>query len=403
MSNLIASGEILDRAEQQPPAMLRLAFRPFFLLGSLFSMISLALWAGVFTGNLNLALYGGPLWWHAHEMLFGFASAIIVGFLLTAVRTWTGQAGFAGRGLAALVGLWLAGRLVFFFPAALPAWVTALIDLAFLPLAATLLAMPIVRVRQWRNIIFLPLLLAMTVANGFMHWAALTGDGALQARVSAAMVMLVTLLMTVMAGRVVPMFTANGTGTPRVPAITWLERLALAAMLSSVIASILQPLLPSTAVALVFFTAAGAHAVRGLRWRLWVTFRTPLVWSLHLSYLCIPLGLLLYGLAAVGLSITQSQAIHALTVGAMGLMILAMIARVSLGHTGRPLRAGVSMGVAFALLFVAFLIRVFGSYWIDSYGTVIIAAAALWAVGYGCFVLRYLPVLTRPRVDGMPG
>ena len=142
-------------------------------------------------------------------MLFGFVSAIVVGFLLTAVRTWTGQPGLKGASLACLVALWLAGRLVLFLPAVIPLWLVALTDLAFLPLAALVLARPVVRVKQWRNIVFVPLLLAMTVANAAMHWAALTGNLDIQYLAGNAMVMFVTLLMTIMAGRVVPMFTAT--------------------------------------------------------------------------------------------------------------------------------------------------------------------------------------------------
>ncbi|PLW69573.1 NnrS family protein [Pseudohalioglobus lutimaris] len=404
MSRLLTTGEIVERRRrEEPPALFRLAFRPFFLLGALFSIINLALWAGVFTGSLDLTVYGGPLWWHAHEMLFGFVSAIIVGFLLTAVRTWTGQPGIQGTWLACLVILWLSGRLVLFFPSALPAWLTALTDLAFLPMAALVLARPVVRVKQWRNIIFVPLLLAMTASNGVMHWSAHTGNMALQTQASNAMVMFVTLLMTVMAGRVLPMFTANGTGTEKVTAVGWLEKMALATLLLAVITSFQFPGIPAIATSLCFILAAFIHSVRAFRWRIWVTFRTPLVWSLHLSYWCIPLGLLLYGLSDISSTVTRSQAIHTLTVGAMGMMILAMISRVSLGHTGRAIRVGKVMAGAFAFLFGAFLMRVFGAVWIDNYAHQIIATAALWSVGYGCFVVLYLPILTQPRVDGQPG
>lgn len=403
MARLLSTGEIVDRSQRQPPALLRLAFRPFFLLGALFSVISLLLWVAFFSGQLQLSVYGGALWWHVHEMLFGFACAIIVGFLLTAVRTWTGQPGFQGAPLAALVALWLAGRLLLVFPFALPSWLVALVDLAFLPLAALVLFLPVARVRQWRNSIFLPLLLAMAAINGVMHWAAHTEDPQLQSQAATAMVMLVTLLMTIMAGRVVPMFTANGTGTSRVEALAWLERLSLGAMLAVVFASLPWPGVPPALLALCCFVAAIAHALRGLRWRIWVTVGTPLVWSLHLSYLCIPLGLLLYGLSAISSLVSPSQGIHTLTVGAMGLLILAMISRVSLGHTGRPLGAGRLMTLAFILLFLSFLVRVFGSYWLSSYTLVISSAAVLWALGFGCFVLRYWPILSRPRVDGRPG
>ena len=387
----------------EPPALFRLAFRPFFLLGSLFSIISLTLWAGSITGQLNLTVYGGPLWWHVHEMLFGFVSAIVVGFLLTAVRTWTSQPGLKGASLACLVALWLAGRLVLFLPAVIPLWVVALTDLAFLPLAALVLARPVVRVKQWRNIIFVPLLLAMTVANGAMHWAAVTGNPDTQYLAGNVMVMFVMLLMIIMAGRVVPMFTANGTGTERVPAIGWLEKIALLAALLAVAASFRLPGIPSGAVALCFFLAAFVHGVRAFRWRIWTTFAVPLIWSLHLSYWCIPLGMFLYGLSEVTTAVTHSQAIHTLTVGAMGLMILAMITRVSLGHTGRPIKGGKIMAAAFAMMFIAFIVRVFGAFWIDNYANQILAASALWICAHSCFLGMNAPVLTRRRVDGKPG
>ena len=387
----------------EPPALFRLAFRPFFLLGSLFSIISLTLWAGSITGHLNLTVYGGHLWWHVHEMLFGFVSAIVVGFLLTAVRTWTSQPGLKGASLACLLALWLAGRLVLFLPAVIPLWVAALTDLAFLPLAALVLARSVVRVRQWRNIVFVPLLLAMTVANAAMHWAAVTVNSDTQYLAGNAMVMFVTLLMTIMAGRVVPMFTANGTGTEQLPAIGWLEKVALLTVLVAVAASFRLPGIPSGAVALCFFLAAFVHGVRALRWRIWTTFATPLVWSLHLSYWCISLGLFLYGLSEVTTAVTHSQAIHTLTVGAMGLMILAMITRVSLGHTGRPIKGGKIMAAAFTMMFSAFIVRVFGAFWIDNYANQILAASALWVFAHSCFLGMNAPVLTRPRVDGKPG
>jgi uncharacterized protein involved in response to NO len=235
-----------------------------------------------------------------------------------------------------------------------------------------------------------------------MHWAAQTDHMALQSRAGTVMVMLIALLMTIMAGRVVPMFTANGTGTARVAPINWLEKLTLSATVATVVMGC-GWLLPPALVALVFWIAACAHAVRALRWRPLITLGTPLLWSLHLSYLCIPVGLLLYGLSLTSNLVSSSQAIHTLTVGAMGLMILGMISRVSLGHTGRPLRSGAMMAAAFVLVFCAFLVRVFGSYLIDSYAAVILAAATLWALGYGCFTVRYLVVLTTPRADALPG
>lgn len=380
---------------------LRLAFRPFFMLGALFSSFCVTLWAAAFTGAVQLEVYGGPLWWHMHEMLFGFVSAIVAGFLLTAVQTWTGLPGINGSRLAALVLLWLAGRAALFLPG--PWQWAAGIDLLFLPLVALVLARSVIAVRQWRNAVFIPILLAMAAANAGMHRAALHADVLLQARMGGTMVMLVTLLMTVMGGRVIPMFTANGTGTERVEVLPWLEKFSIASMLLVVLASLSRPPLPVWAAASLFFFAAAIQGLRVLRWRLHVTFGVPLVWSLHLSYWCIPLGLLMEGLSLSGAPVSHSQAVHALAVGGIGLMILAMISRVSLGHTGRPLTVSGFMTAAFLALLAAFVARTFGLYFLPGYNNMIIAAACLWVLGYGCFVLLYWPVLSRPRADGRPG
>ena len=403
MAKLLPTGELVEDQSTGRLALFDMAFRPFFLLGAILSVVSLSLWASTLSGHLELVVYGGTLWWHAHEMLFGFVVAIVVGFLLTAVKTWTGQPAFHGASLTGLVLLWLCGRLFLMLPDTLPQWLIAATDLAFLPVAAVILARPVVRVKQWRNIIFVPLLLAMTAANTIMHWAAYHNDPVIQHQAATTMVLLITLLMTIMAGRVVPMFTANGTSTKKVEPKAWLEKTALVSMLLAIVASLDLPAAPPVAASLCFIFAAVVHSVRAARWRIWVTFKTPLVWSLHLSYWCIPLGLLLYGLRGLLPAVSSSQAIHALTVGAMGMMILAMISRVSLGHTGRPIVVGKVMTVAFALFFVGFIVRVFGIYWYSNYTSLIVTAAVLWTVGYGCFIALYLPMLVRPRVDGKPG
>jgi len=395
MDKLIAS---IDRS-----AILQLAFRPFFLLGAIFSCLSLGLWSAWMAGQLKLAVYGNPVWWHLHEMLFGFVAAIIVGFLLTAVQNWTGERGVSGRALAGLTLLWLLGRVVLLFPTLLsPPWI-ALIDIAFLPVAALTLALPIIRVRQWRNILFVPILLAMSLANVALHWAAQSHSMDLQVRAGNAMVMLVTLLIVIMGGRVIPMFTANGTGTVKVLPVAALEKASLCVMALALLACFEPAGVPRELLALCFMLASMVQTVRVARWRSWVTVKTPLVWSLHLSYWCIPLGLSLYALSFVTTAVSQSQAIHALTVGGIGLMILAMISRVSLGHTGRPLMVGKALTLAFGLMFGAFAVRVFGVYWLESYTQMIVTAAVLWLVAYGVFIVLYLPILGRPRLDGKPG
>ena len=198
MAVLMSDGRIGEPSQSNGPGMF-LAFRPFFLSGALFSVLALVLWASLYTGQVSLSVYGGGYWWHAHEMLFGFVCAIVVGFLLTAVQTWTGMDGVRGWRLLALYLVWLAARIAFLLPALLPVWVPALLDMLFLPLAALLLAIPILQIKQWRNMVFLPVLLAMCLANGLFHRSALNHDSAIQALAASFMVMLVTLLMTVVA------------------------------------------------------------------------------------------------------------------------------------------------------------------------------------------------------------
>ena len=384
-------------AEDKSIAFLDFAFRPFFLLASIFSIISLLIWNAQLTGNMTLSLYGGGLWWHEHEMLFGFTTAIIVGFLLTAVQNWSGVRSLNGKGLLVLVGIWLAGRLAFFFPGQLPNELIAAIDLAFLPLAAIALAYPIIKVKLWRNLIFIPILLVMATSNALMHYSLATGNYALLNSATNFMVLLVTLVMCIMGGRVFPMFTANGTRTPRVNAIKSLEILAISSILIAVIAGAKFIELPPMLVAIIFIFAAIVHAVRVFRWKIWVAFKTPLVWSLHLSYWCIALGLLMYALSEISTLVTHSQAIHTLTVGAMASMILSMISRVSLGHTGRMIVVGKVMTVAFMAIIASFIIRVFAIYWFDNYNHVLSLAVLFWVIGYGSFVALYFPILISPK------
>jgi uncharacterized protein involved in response to NO len=220
-------------------------------------------------------------------------------------------------------------------------------------------------------------------------------------------IMLVALVMCIIGGRVFPMFTANGTRTMRVPALLWLERCAvfsvlLAAMLS-LFAAFFPGSVPSYVQAAVLLFAGVANMLRALRWRFWVTLRTPLVWSLHISYWALALGLLLMGLYQAGLFSSLSAAHHTITVGGMGAMILSMISRVSLGHTGRPLLSSPFITTSFVLIFAAFAARLMAAAPPLSSPHTMALAGLLWAAAYGLFVLRYAPVLFSPRVDGGAG
>ncbi|PKG38863.1 NnrS family protein [Psychromonas sp. Urea-02u-13] len=386
-----------SKDKQQALPFLDFAFRPFFLFAAIFSMLSLIIWNGVLTGSININLYGGSLWWHIHEMLFAFSATVIVGFLLTAVQNWSGIRSLNGKALAALVLVWLAARIAFFLPEQLPNSLIIALDMAFLPLAVIALAKPIIQAKLWRNLLFIPILLVMATTNGLLHYSAATFNPILMGQASTFMVLLITLVMCIMGGRVFPMFTANGTKTPRVDAIPTLEKLSITSILIAVIVGSGFIELPAPIVASLFIAASIIHAFRVYRWKFLVTLRTPLVWSLHVSYWCIAIGLLMFGLSEITHVVSHSQAIHTLTIGAMATMILGMISRVSLGHTGRNIVVGKTMKIAFVAIIFAFIVRVFGLYFIANYSHVLSLAVALWVIAFGCFVVLYLPLLIKPK------
>lgn len=376
----------------------RLAFRPFFLAGTLFAVLAIAAWAAVLSGHLALTPYGGATFWHGHEMLFGFAVAIVTGFLLTAVQTWSGLRATHGLVLILLFLLWLLGRVLMLVGAGLPAWLVMTVDVSFAPMVALLMAQLVLKSKNYRNLFFVPVLLLLGLANLLTHFHFAWGI--------YAAVLLVSLLMVVIGGRVIPMFTANGTHTPKVEPVPWLEWLTLGAMwlIALIYVTHSVSLLPAQFLAVLFAVASLSNIVRSLRWRPWVTLRVPLVWILHAAYWFIPLGLGLFALHFAGVDISASTAMHALTAGAMGSLILAMVARVSLGHTGRPLQVHPAMIVAFGLVVFAGLLRVLTGAFPALLGAHAHTVTALaWTLAYGIFLWCYFGILTSARIDGKDG
>jgi uncharacterized protein involved in response to NO len=394
------------QVEQKMWPLLRQAFRPMFLLGASFSAIAMLLWILALAGTISLPVYGNVLVWHAHEMIFGFVAAIVVGFLLTAVQNWTGMRATHGRALGILTTVWLLGRLAFLFGANLPAWLVAGIDLLFLPLSAILLAVPLIKVKQQRNLFFVPVLFLLTFCNALMHYGLVSERFDIQQLGSQNAVWLVALLMAIVGGRVIPMFTANGTMTTKAEPIVWLDRIGLGSLWLVFILNItlFSAQLPDVVMAAIYAISAIALGIRCFRWRIWITLRVPLLWSLHIAYWFIPLGLALFALRELGFNISNSIALHAITAGAMGNMILAMIARVSLGHSGRPLQPKAIMSLAFLLVAVAALSRVLLTWLVPEFSmSWFMFSAAAWILAYLIYVVVYLPILITPRPDGRPG
>jgi uncharacterized protein involved in response to NO len=403
-----------DKANRILP-IFRLAFRPFFLGAAIFSLVALSLWGSFWLTGVSWTPYGGWLWWHAHEMLFGFVCAVIVGFLLTAVQNWTGQASINGWPLAALFSLWLLARLLLLYPIATLDAILPWLDLAFLPIVAFVIGRLVWRVRQYQNLIFVPVLLLLSISNAQMHWAVVQGDAALFKQAAHGSIFLIVLIMVVLGGRVIPFFTANATATRRTNPSPWIEITSIASVAALALLQLFGfiSLLPTAVVAALFLIAALTHLLRLLSWRPWITLSQPLLWSLHAAYLFIVLGFFLCALHFVGLTLawpgifTSSYAtlLHSFTLGGMGLLTLAMMSRVALGHTGRELVVSPWISFGFVCLCAAYLCRIWlplvwpGSSHYASY----LLSIIFWLLGYGLFVTFYLPILCRPRIDGRPG
>ncbi len=379
-------------------ALWNLGFRPFFLLAGLFAAASILAWTAQLAGAAGAHPYVTGPTWHAHEMIFGYAFGVVSGFLLTAVRNWTGRPTPSGSPLRLLVLLWALGRVLMLTP-----WFTAapLSDAAFAVAVAFSIARPLVQSRNRHNYFFVAILLAFAAANLLFYGAATgllpwTPERGLRFGLD-----LVLLLMTVLGGRVIPMFTANGVPGTRPRRNPWVERCAVGSVLVLLLLDLFALPAPFVTVAAAF--AAAANLARLALWQPWKTFRLPLVWILHVSYGWIVAYLLLLGPVSAGM-LPAGPALHALTVGAIGGLTLGMMTRVSRGHTGRALRTGKAEVAAYLLLQGAALVRVFLPLLLPAQTLpAITVSGCLWASAFLVFAGSYFPVLAKPRIDGKPG
>lgn len=383
------------------PPVFALGFRPFYLAGAASTAILLPLWLAAFEGAITLPL-ADPMAWHAHEMLFGFTAAIIVGFLYTAVRNWTGHDTPKGGALAALVLVWLLGRIAPFLAAPQP--VAAIVDLAFLPLAALGLVPSILRMqprpndhsrhrRPWLPVIMLGLL---GIAN-LLHHTGLPETG------RALGFGTIMMLIAVIGGRVIPSFTMTGAQVT-VPAAPQRDRIAVIALGLAVLCDIVaqRVAMPALLLVLVNGLAAAIHAARLQQWRSHKALRVPLLAILHVGYAWLPVALILRALAAVDL-VAPALPLHALGIGAMASLMLGMMTRSALGHTGRALKAGPVEIAIYAAITLAALTRICAGLHAEFQIPLLCAAGILWEAAFGLFLVRYVPILLRPRADGKPG
>lgn len=394
----IAEPRVMPKTPPKGFALFALGFRPFFLLGALCAALLVPLWIALLSGKLLLMPVLPGMIWHGHEMLFGFAGAVIVGFLLTAAHNWTGLATPTGVRLAALALLWLAGRIALFSGKPLLA---AMLDISFLPIVALVLGRVLWRAKSRRNYFVPFLLLALAATNGMIHagtqgWLEISPITGLHLAVA-----LITVLETVIAGRIVPSFTANALHTVPWRNI-WLERSAIATTALALLFWSIE--MPSEATAIVALPAALLQAIRTWGWRPLATLRTPLLWILHVSHAWIIVALLV--LAASGLvGTTSTPVLHLLTVGATGGLIIGMITRTALGHTGRLLKIGRLETAYYVLLQCAIVLRMLPFFGMPEAGYLhaMWSSAAAWSACFALYLCKYALILITPRVDGQPG
>lgn len=380
-------------------ALFNYGFRPFFLLSGLFALMALGYFVCL-TAGLDLPFFSrlDPIQWHQHEMTFGYGMAVVTGFLFTAVANWTGHKTPRGGWLGLIVAAWIMGRIAVFASDLLPLWLAALMDAGFSLLVIAGIAPALIKGGNKRNFFFIVLLLLLGGANLLM-WL---GYGVIG---FTAGLNILLLMIVIIGGRVMPMFTERPLGLilKRDPRIDRITLITTVLALTGEVISLIYTSLGRPILGIFFLLAALSNLWRLSQWQSLKTLKLPLVWVLHAAYGWIIIGFALKGFIHLGMDIWAGAATHALTVGGLGVMTLGFMARVALGHTGRPLVVGLPMTIAFIALNLAAVLRalvilVFP----DQFLRLAEAAGALWLVAFVLFLWVYVPILIAPRADGRP-
>ena len=381
--------------------LLAIGFRPFYLLASVFAVAAILFWLAGINGRLPVGAYLQGVFWHSHEMLFGYIVAVMAGFLFTAVRNWTGLPTPSGVTLGGIVLLWILARVLLVSG---PSALAVILDVAFLPMIAIAVAIPILRSRNKRNYKIIAVLVAVSLLHFVFHMAL---GGQLPSWLSRASLFasidLVVILFALVGGRVIPAFTRNAVAGSDPRHENWLEVIAFGSLLVIVLVTLLGGAFTFAAwvPTSLFIVAAVAHLLRLALWQPQVTLGNPLLWMMPVAYSWLPAALLLRALSTVAV-IVPGAWIHALTMGALSSLMMAMMMRSTLGHTGRKLVASQMDILAFLLLQLAALLRVVAGGTGD-YQAVVVLSGVVWVLAFAVFIVRYLPMLVHSRVDGKPG
>lgn len=385
------------------PALFSYGFRPFFLGAGIWAAVAMMIWLAALTGWIELPSAFDPVSWHAHEFLFGYLSAALAGFLLTAVPNWTGRLPVVGWPLAAMAALWLLGRVVVLVSSGFPPLAVALADLALPLVLAAVLLREIVGGRNWHNLVVLALLAVFTLGNALFHWQAAGGEMAAQGIGLRIGLGAGLMMVAVIGGRIIPSFTRNWlvrqpAGQAHLPAAP-MQRLDKVALLLLLLAMLSWIILPDARPTASLLAVAGvAHIVRLSRWAGTRTWREPLLMVLHVAYLFLPLGALTMAAAIfIPDQVAPAVAQHLWMAGAIGLMTLAVMTRATLGHTGRPLSAGLGTTALYLALATAVAARIMAGVLPTAASALLAISAVGWVVAFGGFAVLYGPLLTSPK------
>ena len=384
-------------------ALWQLGFRPFFLATGIFSVIAMTLWMGIYQFNWAMPLLGiNPVIWHGHEMLFGYALAVIAGFLLAAVKNWTGQQTITGSKLFLLFSLWAGARLLPLFNIG-SIEIIALLDCLFILLTAIAVAAPIIKVKQWAQIGVLAILALMFTANLF-YYAGLMGlvENGERIGIYSCLYLVLTMIF-VMGRRVIPFFIERGVNENiSLRNRKWLDISSLILLIALWLFDVIyiQSKIAGVLASLLFVL----HAIRLFDWHTKALWKSSMLWVLYTAYCFLTLGFALKA-ASVWLDVSPFLSVHAFTVGGIGTLTLGMMSRVTLGHTGRNVQQPPrGLSIAFMLLLIAAFIRVILPLLLpDLYNMWIVISQILWIAGFGLFVILFAPMLIKPRIDGQPG
>ncbi len=375
------------------PAVWQMPFRPFFLCATAFGLLAIPLWLSSLL--LGMPIGGVSLQWHVHEMLMGFAATVVLGFVLTAIQTWTGIKTVQGSTLMLMVLVWVCARLGWLAPAPWQ-WLGALADVVLFTCAAAVVGRMVYLSRNWRNAFFVPVFLLFALFSASYAYALANKQFAMAQELQYFVFYLIVHVVLVVGGRVVPFFADRRLQRDPTRRFLLLESLALVSSLVFLVVISVganRQLLQLTAV-----VVATANLLRWLTWKPWQTLKIPLLWSLYLAY-----AFIISGFVATAVQLPSSIATHLIAIGGISLMILAMISRVSLGHSGRPLELPGKFPLAYVALAAAACCRILANLLPEYYAAMLWLSAAGWITGFGLFLYHYLPILLSPRPDGRPG